>query len=384
MSLTNAWSINMRCFVVGGAVRDVLLGLTPQDFDYVWVGATPQDLVDQGMKQVGVDFPVFLDLEGNEHALARIERKTGMGYYGFECTFDPTVTLHDDQVRRDMTINQLAVDCDQWDQFVASGDPALVHDASSGVEDLHNGVLRHVSPSFSEDPVRILRTARFAARYDFMIAPETLSLMKELVDNNEVDSLVPERVWAETEKALDESSPMSFFWTLRLCGALKRLFGSLDNTLLSVSTPLTLAALTNMPQQIKVGVLFSQSPDAVNTLQALRAPTKNINFVSKLHQLLTFLKHEQAMTASGILQILNNLDAVTRKQVDFFQLIDACRLLTVDQQQLVNVLKGHYAAKHVQFKSLSANQQQTLQGRDIQHAIDQLRLKKIQNVLRSF
>jgi tRNA nucleotidyltransferase (CCA-adding enzyme) len=211
----------IKYFLVGGAVRDHLLGLTVKDRDWVVTGATPADLLNLGFKPVGQDFPVFLHPDTHEeYALARTERKTAYGYHGFQFYTDPTVSLADDLARRDLTINALAQD-----------EQGQIIDYYGGRQDLDNRILRHVSPAFVEDPVRILRLARFYARYyalGFQIAPETLWLMQCMVSNGEVDALVPERVWQETVKALAEPAPEQFFLVLRQCGALARLFPELD------------------------------------------------------------------------------------------------------------------------------------------------------------
>jgi len=197
-------------FLVGGAVRDTLLGLQPKDLDYVVVDATEADMFTEGFERVGADFPVFLHPSTkDEYALARTERKSGKGYNGFECNTDG-VTLEDDLRRRDLTINAMAMD-----EFGEVVDPF------GGQEDLKNGILRHVSESFSEDPVRVLRAARFAARYKFQIAPETMALMRDLVEQGELDHLTAERVWAETAKALSEGEPGIFFGILQAAGALQ-------------------------------------------------------------------------------------------------------------------------------------------------------------------
>ncbi len=211
----------MRSYLVGGAVRDKLLGRHVADRDYVVVGTTPADMLAAGFKPVGKDFPVFLHPDtAEEYALARTERKTGAGYHGFAFIADSSVTLEADLARRDLTINAMAED-----QHGALVDPY------GGLRDLHARVLRHVSPAFAEDPVRVLRVARFLARYaplGFQIADETLQLMRDMVTSGEVDHLVPERVWAETRKALSEPRPSAFLQSLRACGALERLFPEVD------------------------------------------------------------------------------------------------------------------------------------------------------------
>lgn len=208
-----------QTYLVGGAVRDRLLGLPVQDRDWVVVGASPKDLLDAGYQPVGKDFPVFLHPETHEEvALARTERKTAPGYHGFAFHAAPDVTLEQDLARRDLTINAMAED--------ASGQ---VIDPYDGRRDLRDKVLRHVSPAFAEDPVRILRLARFAARFaDFVVAPETLGLMRDMVAAGEVDALVAERVWQELSRGLMERRPSRMFDVLREAGALARLLPEVE------------------------------------------------------------------------------------------------------------------------------------------------------------
>ena len=208
----------LNTYLVGGAVRDHLLGISVEDRDWVVVGSSPQDMVDRGFEPVGKDFPVFINKDtGEEYALARTERKTAKGYQGFQFSTSPDITLEEDLARRDLTINAMAQD--------ANG---KVIDPFNGQADLQAKVIRHVSEAFVEDPVRILRAVRFAARFNFSIAPETMALMQSMVSNGEVDALVPERVWAETYKALKSNAPQIFFQVLRDCGALRRVMPEVD------------------------------------------------------------------------------------------------------------------------------------------------------------
>lgn len=223
--------MGMKTFIVGGAVRDALLGLPVQDRDYVVTGATPADMLALGFKPVGKDFPVFLHPKTHdEYALARTERKTAAGYKGFVFHTDPDVTLEQDLIRRDLTINAIARD-----------EAGQLFDPYHGVDDLRNGVFRHVSDAFAEDPVRILRLARFAARFfvaphAFTVAPETMDLMKAMVAAGEVDALVAERVWQEIARGLMEQKPSRMFEVLRECGALARLMPEV-NALWGVPQP---------------------------------------------------------------------------------------------------------------------------------------------------
>jgi tRNA nucleotidyltransferase (CCA-adding enzyme) len=211
----------MQVYLVGGAVRDALLGISPKERDWVVVGGTREELLRRKYREVGRDFPVFLHPDTHEeYALARLERKTSPGYRGFAVEFGPEVTLEEDLARRDLTINA-----------IARKDDGTLIDPHGGRSDLEARILRHVSPAFVEDPVRVLRVARFAARFapqGFRVAPETLALMREMVARHEVDALVPERVWQETGKALLEPKAGEFFRVLRACGALKAIYPEID------------------------------------------------------------------------------------------------------------------------------------------------------------
>lgn len=232
----------MKIYLVGGAVRDALLNRRVVEKDYVVVGATPEQLTALNFTQVGKDFPVFLHPDSkDEYALARTERKSGQGYHGFKLCFDPSVTLTEDLMRRDLTVNALAIATDKLDQTDLAdlaNLPALIQknqqhiiDPYKGLDDLQNKVLRHVSPAFAEDPLRVLRVARFAARYahlGFSVAPETLALMRQLAESGELATLTPERIWKETQRALAEKDASVYFEVLRNCGALAVIFPEID------------------------------------------------------------------------------------------------------------------------------------------------------------
>jgi len=212
----------VKTYLVGGAVRDALLNLPVKDKDWVVVGASPEEMLSQGYEQVGRDFPVFLHPETHqEYALARTERKSGSGYTGFVCYSAPDVTLEQDLQRRDLTINAIAQD-----------EQGRLYDPYGGKADLEQRLLRHVSAAFNEDPLRVLRVARFAARFahlNFVVAEETQALMRWMAESGELNTLTPERVWKETEKALETRNPQVYFQVLRDCGALAVLFPELDN-----------------------------------------------------------------------------------------------------------------------------------------------------------
>lgn len=209
----------MKCYIVGGAVRDQLLGLPIKDRDWVVIGSTPEKMINQGYIPVGRDFPVFLHPRTKEeYALARTEKKVGLGYQGFTFYTDENISLEEDLARRDLTINAMAQD-----------ENGVIYDPFNGRKDLEDKVLRHVSHAFSEDPVRVLRIARFAAKLQFKISPETFLLMKKIVSSGEIDALTPERVWQEIAKGLLEKKPSTMFMVLHECGALKKILPEIDS-----------------------------------------------------------------------------------------------------------------------------------------------------------
>jgi tRNA nucleotidyltransferase (CCA-adding enzyme) len=255
----------MKIYLVGGAVRDRLLGRPVIEHDYVVVGATPDELAAQGFRPVGKDFPVFLHPRtGEQYALARTERKTGPGYYGFATCFSPDVTLEEDLARRDLTVNAMAADED-----------GIIIDPYGGRRDLEARVLRHVSPAFVEDPLRVLRVARFAARFaplGFTVAADTMQLMRAMVASGELAALVPERVWVETERALGEARPVVYLEVLRDCGALGVVFPEI-------------AALFGVPQPEK---WHPEVDSGIHTLQVLDvaaelSPETSVRFAALVH-----------------------------------------------------------------------------------------------------
>lgn len=273
----------MKVYLVGGAVRDQLLGLPVKDRDWIVVGAIPSTLLSLGYQQVGKDFPVFLNPKTKEeYALARTERKASAGYTGFICDFSPTITLEQDLIRRDLTINAMA----------QSEDGEII-DPYGGKQDLENRILRHISLTFSEDPLRVLRVARFAARYHslgFKIASETLSLMAELAQSGELQHLTAERVWLETEKALNEKNPEIYFETLHKTGALSVLFPEID-------------ALYGMPNPVKH---HPEVDSFIHTMLVLKQAvnlTENNSILNKSAVRFTAICHDlgKALTPQNIL-----------------------------------------------------------------------------------
>jgi len=340
----------VEIYCVGGAVRDQLLGLAVQDRDYVVVGATPEEMVAQGYRPVGKDFPVFLHPHTHdEYALARTERKTAKGYKGFQVYATPEVTLEQDLSRRDLTINAIA----------QAADGHLI-DPHDGLADLKAGILRHVSGAFVEDPVRILRLARFAARFTtFTVADETSALMREMVQNGEVDALVPERVWQELAKGLMEVQPSRMFEVLRQCGALQKILPELDrlwgvpqpalhhpeiDTGVHVMLVVDYAAKQNYPLPVRFAALMhdlgkgttpidilprhigheERSVNLVKSLcQRLRVPNDSRDLAVIVARLHGKMHRAMEMRPDTLLNLLHDTDAL-RQPERFEQFLLAC------------------------------------------------------------
>ncbi|HSD55199.1 MAG TPA: multifunctional CCA tRNA nucleotidyl transferase/2'3'-cyclic phosphodiesterase/2'nucleotidase/phosphatase [Burkholderiales bacterium] len=306
----------MKIYQVGGAVRDELLGLPVQDRDYVVVGATPDEMVRLGFKPVGKDFPVFLHpVTHAEHALARTERKTGRGYKGFTVHAAPDVTLEDDLARRDLTINAIAKD-----------EQGNVIDPFGGVPDLGVRVLRHVSPAFAEDPVRVLRVARFAARFGFDVAPETMALMRAMAASGEVDALVPERVWQELAKGLMEVDPRRMFEVLAECGALTRVlpaWPALDGPRALGALDAAVARSAALP--VRYAALFAGGTEDVADRAAvrLRAPGDCRDLAVLAARTRATLEHGATLDAAAVVDLLQQVDAFRRPE-RFESLLLAC------------------------------------------------------------
>ena len=342
----------MKIYLVGGAVRDKLLGIQVKDNDWVVTGTSPEKMLQKNFTPVGKDFPVFLHPETHEeYALARTERKTSAGYHGFQFHADSKVTLEQDVMRRDLTINALAEDAD-----------GNILDYVNGQKDIEDRILRHVSPAFAEDPVRILRIARFAARFaplGFSVADETMTLMKSMVKSGEVDALVPERVWQEMEKALGEAAPDVFIEVLRECGALKVLFPEIDRLfgvpqpeeyhpeidtgihtmmvlqqacLLSDDRVVRFAALTHdlgkgtTPKKI-LPHHYAHEERGYHLVQDLckryKIPNKYLQLAEITTRYHTHVHRAFEVKAKTLLKVLNKTDAF-RKPIRFEQFLTAC------------------------------------------------------------
>jgi tRNA nucleotidyltransferase (CCA-adding enzyme) len=347
----------VKAYVVGGAVRDELLGLPVQDRDYVVVGSTPAEMERLGYKPVGRDFPVFLHPQTHEeYALARTERKSGRGYKGFTVHASPDVTLEDDLRRRDLTINAMA----------KAADGTLI-DPYGGKRDLEQHILRHVSEAFAEDPVRILRVARFAARFGFSVAPETMALMKQMVQSGEADYLVPERVWQEFAKGLIEREPERMFEVLEACSLQKKLLpelrervglaGSLAVRFARLCWPLKEAEVEALCERLKV-------PSDVRELALLACRNRMA------------LRASRIATPRALLELLKRADAF-RRPARFAELLEVARrdVPIVDTARLE---RAHEAARAVDAGAVAAA---APAPPDIPRLIDERRIEAIARAL---
>ena len=368
----------MQAYVVGGAVRDELLGLPVVDRDWVVVGATPEEMTVAGYRPVGRDFPVFLHPETHEeYALARTERKSGRGYKGFTIYSAPDVTLEDDLARRDLTINAMA-----------RGPDGRLIDPFGGEADARSGVLRHVGEAFTEDPVRILRVARFAARFRFKVAPATLGLMRRMVAEGEADFLVAERVWQEFARGLLEKYPQEMFSVLESCGALARLAPELQAILAGASREALLdalgrAAAGSAPLPVRFALLawFAGTgceTDFTALGERLRAPMEE----RELAQLACRCREGIAGAAHAkpaeLLAVLKNADAFRRKE-RFEELLLTARLAAPDTAAGAERLRtGLRAASAIDAGAIAAKARASTGGAaDIAAAIDAARLEAV-------
>lgn len=361
----------MHIYKVGGAVRDRLLGRPVSDIDWLVVGATVEEMHAKGYRPVGADFPVFLHPKtGEEYALARTERKSGRGYGGFTFHASPDVTLEEDLIRRDLTINAMAED-----------EHGTVYDPYHGQADLEQRILRHVSPAFAEDPLRVLRVARFAARYaplGFKVADETLALMRQIAESGELQALTAERSWKEIERALMESEPQVFIQVLRACGALKQLMPELEHA----SDTHTLAALRRaathrQPLAVRWACLLrGLEPAEIKTLnQRFKAPRECQELAVLVGEFAESADSALHLTPGNLLEMLQKFDVYRRPQ-RFEDFIAACEMATSEGYPQADYLRGAAAAaRAVDVKPLV---QAGLTGQGLGEALKGERLKALE------
>ena len=363
----------MHIYKVGGAVRDRLLGRPVSDIDWLVVGATVEDMHAKGVRPVGADFPVFLHPKtGEEYALARTERKSGRGYGGFTFHASPDVTLEEDLIRRDLTINAMAED-----------ETGTVYDPYHGQDDIDQRLLRHVSPAFAEDPLRVLRVARFAARYaplGFRVADETLELMRQISASGELQALTAERSWKEIERALMEAQPQVFFQVLHACGALQELLPELGDAPQALAA-LEQAAMHEKPLHVRWACLLqslaSAAIKAIN--QRLKAPRECQELALLTGECLKLGNQAQELPATTLLELLQKFDVYRRPQ-RFEDFLIACEMTALGEGKAgypqADYLRGAAAAaRAVDVKPLV---QAGLTGQALGEALKGERLKVLE------
>ena len=370
---------HLKIYLVGGAVRDELLGRPVKERDWVIVGATPEALIALDYQPVGKDFPVFLHPETHEeYALARTERKTGKGYKGFTFHTSPDVTLEEDLKRRDLTVNAIA----------KTSEGELI-DPFDGQSDLNKKILRHVSPAFKEDPVRILRVARFAAKLsDFTVCPETNELMKEMVSNGEVDALVAERVWQEFSRALEEAHPERFFEVLDDCHALHALFPEIKMSNKGLKC-LQAATLINHSGPIRFAALLHELSKKTLTklCERYRIPREYRELAQLISQRFKTYQNITTANAKEVLALIRSIDALRRPErfKNYLKVCHACTLkidAPYDQSAQAELLNAALQAiKDIKIKPLL---EKNLKGRDFAEALYNLQIEIIDEALQAY
>lgn len=361
----------MKIYLVGGAVRDKLLHLPVKERDWVVVGTSVQHMLNQGYKQVGKEFPVFLHPKTNEeYALARMERKVTPGYKGFSFDTSPDVKLEDDLIRRDLTINAMA----------ESADGQLI-DPYHGKQDLENRLLRHVSPAFAEDPVRILRVGRFLARFaylGFKVAPETITLMQQMVNAGEVNALVAERVWKELERALAEKNPEKFFEVLAASHALPILFPTITMDSQAIRALIEAAKLTPSAIIRFAALLHAMSAEEINALcNRYRVPNDYQQLAKLTAAHAAAALHAHQASAEALFELFAILD-IYRREERFHDFLTACKAVAKANDQSFDerfLLRGAHAAKSVDVRKISS---QLTNGNHIAEEIKRERLSALE------
>ena len=379
-------SNNIKVYLVGGAVRDLVLGRSSKDLDFVVVGATRGYMEGLGFDQVGADFPVFLHPKTkDEFALARVERKTEAGYHGFDCDFNIDVTLEDDLERRDLTMNSMAIEVDK--KILETGKMVLkseIIDPYNGQLDAHAGILRHTSEAFAEDPLRVLRTCRFAARYNFEIADETVSLMRNIVAMGEMTSLSMERVYVEFEKAVMEDHPHKFFDYMNECGAMNLYFHELcdwNNSGLEFAININ----ASLEERIALLVMGFHSVDAERMLKRIKAPNHVIDtavWSCNIERMINDLLYSQKKPeAYHIWDSLNRANAW--RNVEKMQRIAHIHLYWGGREvfdALRVIMEALVVGSKIGFGDLDPNTRDALVGKEIGEAISQKRLEVLEEL----
>ncbi len=378
---------SIKVYLVGGAVRDFVLGRSVKDLDFVVVGATPENMIELGFQQVGADFPVFLHpYDGQEFALARTERKSGAGYLGFDVEFDTSITLEDDLIRRDLTINSMAVEVEPRTLFGPVTTPkfteADIIDPYNGLSDCRLGVIRHTSEAFADDPLRVLRAARFAARYDFVIDSETLVLMEKVSLSDDMNALPMERVFTEFRKAIMEDHPIVFFKYLHVACAYDLYFDEVGDF---TNYGLEFASTIDSSFEDRVMLFCSglDSLEAIAMLTKLKAPSaliKQVGMSCELSRMVWEIIDKHDLEYKGLWNTFDRCNVW--KNIELIKTTVNVQLYWGDYdtfKSIKKIMQILRTGSQISYSSLSVEQRNTLVGREITEAINALRKKVIIN-----
>jgi len=377
----------MNIFVVGGAVRDALLGIKPHDIDYVVVGSTPDDMITAGFKPIpATSFPVFHDCDGNEFALARTETKTGEGYHGFECEFDIDVTLEDDLYRRDLTINSMAVPVEVWGHFLLNPTTDFVIDPFNGAHDLDCGFIKHISKHFSDDPVRALRAIRLANRYDFHIHSTTEDRIKHMVSDGELDHLTSERIWLEVEKVFKSSKNITkFFDECDRLGVTAKMFPNSSGLYIGRDAlDLFVSSDYNNMEYAFLAMMNANHNSYVEMFcEELKLPNVYSDLFKAYIKITNLFTAHNLNSAEWVLKCLKSLNAFQSTHMLNF----ACTFITDVEKDSIDdcetLIYMCNALQDIRFNQLTSEQQKTLKGKDVGLAIDKLRIKRLNSIIKA-
>jgi len=337
----------MHFYVVGGAVRDVLMGNEPKDIDFCVVGSSHQEMVKLGYIPIeATSFPVFLDSQGNEYALARKEKKIGKGYHGFEVNFDSSVTLEEDLKRRDLTINSMAVNYNDWEAFLSTKDYSLVIDPFNGINDIKSKLINHTSKAFNEDPVRALRAARLAVRYDFNISYNTIQYIEDMVKYGELEHLTTERIWLEISKTIDDNkNVIRFFDILFDTGVFYKIFPFKINQLKIEHFCFDHLKNHNfnIPEYIFISIFNNNPLEVLEKLCLyLKTPTEYLKTI-RLFCLIKTLLEEKQLTDDSIIKLFRTINVYNEKQsLRFLQCLEFIKIGCLSDNNKINILKRAY------------------------------------------
>lgn len=370
----------MKTYIVGGAVRDALLDIEPNDIDYCVVGTTPEEMIHLGFKKIeATSFPVFHDKDHNEYALARTETKTGDGYHGFDCVYDSSVLLEEDLYRRDLSFNSMAVYIEDWEQFKSTKDLSYLIDPYNGLESIQNKEIVHTSEHFKDDPVRAIRALRLAARYNFKISDPTSCMIRTMIEDGELSHLTPERIWLEITKVLESKKNLVYFFDmLESTGMIDAIFPKCDDEVFLVDYENIIKYEESTIDQLDFAFLslvnFNTRKYMEHFCKELKLSNYYIHIFNVYKEINLLINHDGLSNPSKIIECFNKIN-VFQTNTDFFLICNY--IVDIMDTNIANIaiLSTYYIeVRDISFKDLK---DKTLKGKDIGNAINQLRISKL-------